>query len=234
MKSLLIQINKLYSRIKESRRQTFMNTALRKSVMKFLENSKEPWKYYESWQSILKIILTPSGTSSCVVISPKVSISFSCSSSRCFPIHFTLLFDSFYFSPLYGSYFNNVSNFTFGNSGESGHIFMENGTRIPEFVVGNFRNGSYKFVGDKTDLLENGTGSVYHEIRLLHQPDIRWPGGSSTVPVSNPVCGFTGKDCHQEEEDAGEKLLIFFRFNVLYVACNAGRTYQQLRSSNSI
>ena len=62
MKSLLIQINKLYSRIKESRRQTFMNTALRKSVMKFLENSKEPWKYYESWQSILKIILTPSGT----------------------------------------------------------------------------------------------------------------------------------------------------------------------------
>ena len=62
MKSLLIQINKLYSRIKESHRQTFMNTALRKSVMKFLENSKEPWKYYESWQSILKIILTPLGT----------------------------------------------------------------------------------------------------------------------------------------------------------------------------
>ena len=87
---------------------------------------------------------------------------------------------------------------------------MENGTRIPEFVVGNFRNGSYKFVGDKTDLLQNGTGSVYHEIRLLHQPDIRWPGGSSTVPVSNPVCGFTGKDCYQEEEDAGEKQLIFF------------------------
>ena len=89
-------------------------------------------------------------------------------------------------------------------SGKSGHVFMENGTRIPEFVVGNLRDGSYKFVGNRTNLRKNGSGSVYHKLRLFYKSEIRWPGGSSQVPVSNPVCGFTGNGCQQEEESTGQ------------------------------
>ena len=85
---------------------------------------------------------------------------------------------------------------------------MENGTRVPEFVVGNLRGGSYKFVGNRTNLRKNGSGSVYHELRLFNKWEIRWPGGSSKVPVSNPVCGFTGNRCEQEEESTGQNINI--------------------------
>ena len=94
--------------------------------------------------------------------------------------------------------------FFFSYSGKSGHVFMENGTRVPEFVVGNFRDGSYKFVGNRTILLQNGSGSIYHNLKLFHKSEIRWPGGSSQVPVSDPVCGFTGNDCREEEEEEEE------------------------------
>ena len=81
---------------------------------------------------------------------------------------------------------------------------MENGTRVPEFVVGNLRDSSYKFIGNRTNIRKNGSGLIYHELRLLYKSEIRWPGGSSRVPVSNPVCGFTGDGCQQEEEGTGK------------------------------
>lgn len=95
---------------------------------------------------------------------------------------------------------------------------MENGTRIPEFVIGNLRNGSYKFVGNKANLLQNGSGSIYHELRLLHKSEIRWPSGSSKVPVSYPECGFTGTSCYQEKENPGKNLAFFFEWITFYFA----------------
>ncbi|KAJ7392264.1 hypothetical protein OS493_013643 [Desmophyllum pertusum] len=85
--------------------------------------------------------------------------------------------------------------------GKSGHVLMENGTRVPEFVVGNLRDGSYKFIGNKNNLLHNDSGSIYHKLRLISKSEINWPGGSSRVPVSVPVCGFTGKGCHQGKKN---------------------------------
>lgn len=96
--------------------------------------------------------------------------------------------------------------FFFHYSGKSGHVFIENGTRVPEFVVGNLRDGSYKFVGNRTNLRQNGSGSIYHKLRLFYKSEIRWPGGSRQVPVSDPVCGFTGKGCQQVEESTGKNI----------------------------
>ena len=85
---------------------------------------------------------------------------------------------------------------------------MENGTRVPEFVVGNLRDGSYKFIGNKNNLLHNDSGSIYHKLRLISKSEINWPGGSSRVPVSVPVCGFTGKGCHQGKKNKGKTVSV--------------------------
>ena len=90
---------------------------------------------------------------------------------------------------------------------------MENGTRVPEFVVGNLRDGSYKFIGNRTNLLQKGSGSIYHELQLFYKSEIRWPGGTSRVPVSDPVCGFTGRDCQEEEEDKGKNVGSSSKYN---------------------
>ena len=74
---------------------------------------------------------------------------------------------------------------------------MENGTRVPQFVVGNLRDGAYKFVGNRTNLLQNGSGPIYHELHLFSKSEIKWPGGSRDVPLSEPVCGFTGTKCQR-------------------------------------
>ena len=81
---------------------------------------------------------------------------------------------------------------------------MENGTRVPQFVVGNLRNGLYKSVGNRTNLLQNGSGPIYHELHLFAKSEIKWPGGSRDVPLSEPVCGFTGEKCSEDEK--GEEI----------------------------
>ncbi|CAH3045236.1 unnamed protein product [Porites lobata] len=85
--------------------------------------------------------------------------------------------------------------------GKSGHIFMENGTRVPQFVVGNLRAGSYKFIGNKTKIFRNSTGPIYHQLHLFVKSKITWPGGSSNAPLSEPLCGFTGEKCNEDSKD---------------------------------
>ena len=77
---------------------------------------------------------------------------------------------------------------------------MENGTRVPQFVVGNLRDGSYQFIGNKTKLFRNITGPVYHQLHLFAKSEIKWPGGSSNVPPSEPLCGFTGDKCSEDSK----------------------------------
>ena len=60
---------------------------------------------------------------------------------------------------------------------------MENGTRVPQFVVGNLRAGSYKFIGNKTKIFRNSTGPIYHQLHLFAKSKITWPGGSSNAPL---------------------------------------------------
>lgn len=77
---------------------------------------------------------------------------------------------------------------------------MENGTRVPQFVVGNLRDGSYQFIGNKTKIFRNSTGPIYHQLHLFAKSEIKWPGGSSNVPPSEPLCGFTGEKCSEDSK----------------------------------
>lgn len=86
---------------------------------------------------------------------------------------------------------------------------MENGTRVPQFVVGNLRDNSYKFVGNRTNLLQNASGLIYHELHLIYKREIKWPGDSREVPLSEPVCGFTGKNCQTDNKGRKNNKTIF-------------------------
>lgn len=77
---------------------------------------------------------------------------------------------------------------------------MENGTRVPQFVVGNLRDGSYQFIENKTKIFRNSTGPIYHQLHLFAKSEIKWPGGSSNVPPSEPLCGFTGEKCSEDSK----------------------------------
>ena len=84
-------------------------------------------------------------------------------------------------------------------SGKSGYVLMENGTRVPQFVVGNLRNGRYKLVANRTNLVRSGSGTIHHELRLPAVSEIVWPGGSRVIPKSVPECGFYGELCRGED-----------------------------------
>ena len=87
--------------------------------------------------------------------------------------------------------------------GKSGNFRTENGTRVPEFVIGNVQNGTYKIISNSFAVTY--FNNVYKISRQKFQGQILWPGLTTLVPVSRPPCGFTGEDCQHGHSIQGKE-----------------------------
>ncbi|XP_031572375.1 atrial natriuretic peptide receptor 1-like [Actinia tenebrosa] len=85
--------------------------------------------------------------------------------------------------------------------GESGQVVMVNGTRVPSFVVGNFRHGLYVPIINHSIFL---TKEDLTSRRLLFDSNIVWPGGTTNIPKSTPGCGFDGELCKENASSHDE------------------------------
>ena len=63
------------------------------------------------------------------------------------------------------------------------------GNRVPVFVLSNRQNGQLKTIVEIDQTKPQSESVTYYNLSAV------WPGGSTEVPLDEPICGFFGEKC---------------------------------------
>jgi len=106
------------------------------------------------------------------------------------------------------SIISNITNNKVIFKGVSGNVAINfEGNRVPVFVFSNRQHRGW------TPIVEIDQTKPQNESVKLYNTSTVWPGGSTTVPLDEPKCGFHGEKCVTPTEEPDEK------FNYLWLLC---------------